>query len=84
MVDKIQGDNTDKGKGNAERPLSADLSIRGSRAAVEYEEAEDEDALVEELTPALHGESEDDISAAMNSISECSLVAVVAFHSAGT
>ena len=51
---------------------------------MEDEEAEDEDCLVEELAPALHGESEDDISTAMNSIPESCLVAVVAFHSAGT
>jgi len=83
VVDEIQSDDADEGERNAESPLGADLPIRGISAAVEDEEGDDEDCLVEELAPTLHGESEDDISAAVHSIADCRLVAVVSFHSAG-
>jgi hypothetical protein len=84
VVDEIQSDDADKGKRNPESPLGADLPVRGISATVEDEEGDDKDCLIEELAPTLHGESEDDISAAVHSVFDRRLVAVVSFHSAGT
>jgi hypothetical protein len=51
---------------------------------VEDEEAYNEEPLIDKLTPTLHGEREDDISAAVHTIFDCCLVTVVSFHCAST
>ena len=46
-----------------ERPLSRDGRVRGvTGSVVETQEEDDEDGLVEELTPTLHEKGEDDVS----------------------
>ena len=50
---------------------------------MEDEEGEDENCLIEELSPTLHGESENDIATAVHSIFDCCLMTDVSFHGAG-
>ena len=68
MVQEPESESKDEGKRNAECPLCAEFTVWGVSAAMENEEADDEDSLISQLTPSLHGKSEEDVASAMHSV----------------
>lgn len=50
---------------HTERPLGRDFAVRWVSASMEDQEQDDQDDLVEHLTPALHQEGENDVSTAV-------------------
>jgi hypothetical protein len=53
MVDEVERDGTNEGEGDTEGPLCAELTVGRISAAMEHKEANNEDALVRELSPSL-------------------------------
>ena len=65
VVEKPECHDCDKRERDSKGPLRAGLAIRRISATVEHQETNDEDTLVDELTPTLHGKCESDIPATM-------------------
>jgi hypothetical protein len=53
MIDEVERDGANEGEGDTEGPLCAEFAVRRASAAMEHQEANNEDALVCELTPSL-------------------------------
>lgn len=69
VVDEPQSTNGREGKGQTEGELSSLLGVRGTAAtAVEDGEQDNQDNLVEELTPALHQEGHGDTATTVQTI----------------
>lgn len=69
VVDEPQSTDGGEGKGQTEGELSSLLGVRGAAAAVvEDGEQDNQDNLVEELTPALHQESHGDTATTVQTI----------------
>ena len=68
VVDQPQGASGRDGKGDTVGPLRHDGAVGTTAATVEDEQENDENDLVEELTPALHQESRSDLSATVQTI----------------
>jgi hypothetical protein len=68
VVGKPEGHDGDDGELNAERPLGREGGIRLRISSMEDEEEDDEDNLVEHLSPSLHEECKDDIAAAVETV----------------
>lgn len=68
VVAEPEGSNGRNGKGNAVCPLCQGLAIWGRTAAVENQQQQDEDDLVEELSPALHQEGRSHFAATVQTV----------------
>lgn len=62
QVEHVEGEDQNDGKRDTVGPLSGQSGVRWAAAAVEDEEKDEEETLVEELTPTLHQEGEDERS----------------------
>ena len=61
VVGQVEGQDGHDGKGHSESPLGRHLGVRWVCTVMEDEKEDDEHTLVEQLTPPLHEESEDDV-----------------------
>lgn len=71
IVDEPESSNCWNGEGDTERPLSGNQGVWWVSAVVEDQEKNDQNGLVEELTPTLHQEGHGNFSSTVETVLPC-------------